>query len=230
MKKDALCVSGKNFPATIILLLHLSMLTRIESHKCFSIRIKQFLLTVACIFIMNVAFSQPIVKVIGSADSVTISKQVAQYIEYLDIRENVRLAVIFSRTMSDNYAGITICVNGADLKNDIGYLNIKVYLDARQPKVLQRIVLAHEMIHVKQYAKGELVVTNQREVMWKGQKYSSHNAEHNDPRPWELEAYRNDIRLVKYWKEQSEIFTASKTDAYVHELNQKQISDFQQKY
>jgi hypothetical protein len=206
------------------------MLLGIQNHKCISIRIKQILLTVACIFVLNLAFSQPIVKVIGSSDSVTISKQVGQYIQFLDIRENVRLAVIFSRTMSDNYAGITICANGEDWKNDIGYLNIKVYLDARQPKSLQRIVLAHEMIHVKQYAKGELVVTNQREVMWKGQKYSSHNAEHNDPRPWEREAYRNDIRLVKYWKEQSEIFTASKTDAYVHELNQKQISDFQQKY
>ena len=230
MKKDSLCATGKTFPATIIQSLCISMLLGIQKHKCISIRIKQFLLTVACIFVLNLAFSQPIVKVIGSSDSVTISKQVAQYIEYLDIRENVRLAVIFSRTMSHNYAGITICANGEDWKNNIGYLNIKVYLDARQPKFLQRIVLAHEMIHVKQYAKGELVVTNRREVMWKGQKYSSHNAEHNDPRPWEREAYRNDTRLVKYWKEQSEIFTASKTDAYVHKLNQKQISDFQQKY
>ena len=82
------------------------------------------------------------------------------------------------------------------------------------------------MIHVKQYAKRELIVNSKREVMWKGQKYSSHNAEHNDLRPWEREAYRNGIRLVKYWKEQSEMFPASKSDAYVHELSKKQISDF----
>jgi hypothetical protein len=134
--------------------------------------------------------------------------------------------------MPGNYLGITVCVNGADVKKHIGYLNIKVYLDPRQPKFLQRIVLAHEMIHVKQYAKGELTVNSNREVMWKGQKYSSHNAEHGDPRPWEREAYRNDIRLVKYCKEQSKILhPVSKTDAYVdHELKQKQISDFQQKY
>jgi hypothetical protein len=232
MKKEARCVTGINFLATIILSLFLSMLLGIQNHNCFSIRIKQILLTVACMFWMNLAFSQPIVKVIGSVDSMTVSKQVAQYLEYLDIRENIRLAVIFPRKMPKTYAGITICVNGADLKKDIGYLNIKVYLDARQPKFLQRIVLAHEMIHVKQYAKGELVVTNQREVMWKGQKYSSHNAEHGDPRPWEHEAYQNDTRLVKYCKEQSEIILpTSKTGAYVdHEPSQKQISDFQQKY
>lgn len=231
MKKEAHCVTGINLLATNIKPLCLSMQPRTQNQKCSSIRIQKLLITVACMFWMNLAFSQPIVKIIGSADSETLSKQVAQYIEYLDIRENVRLAVIFSRTMPENYIGLTKCENGTESKNDIAYLNIKVYLDARQPIVRQRIVLAHEMIHVKQYAKGELVVTNRREVMWKGQKYSSHNAEHNDPRPWEREAYRNDIRLVKYWKEQSEIFPTSKTDAFVdHELNQKRISDFQQKY
>jgi len=232
MKKDQLCVTGINFPVTTIRPLCLSMPRGIQNCKRFPKRIKQVLLTVACICWMNVAFCQPIVKVIGSADSVIVLKQVAQYLEYLDIRENVRLAVIFSRTVPENYAGITICVNGADLKKDSDYLNIKVYMDGRQPKFIQRLVLAHEMIHVKQYAKRELIVNSKREVMWKGQKYSSHNAEHGDPRPWELEAYRNDARLVKSFKDQTEILLpVSKTDAYVdHELNQKQISDFQQKY
>lgn len=232
MKKDTVCVTRINFLATMIRPLSMSMSLGIQNHKRFPTRIQQVLLTVACIFWMNVAFSQPIVKVIGSADSVTILKQVAQYLEYLHIGENVRLTVIFPRTMPENYAGLTICVNGADLKNDLGYLNIKVYLDACQPKFLQRLVLAHEMIHVKQYAKGELIVNSKREVMWKGQKYSSHNAEHGDPRPWEREAYRNDVRLVKHCKERTEILLpVSKTDAYVdHDPNQKQISDFQLRY
>jgi hypothetical protein len=163
---------------------------------------------------------------------VTVLKQVAQYLDYLDIREDVRLFLIFRRTMPENYAGVTTCVNGGNSEKNGGYLNIKVYLDARQPKFLQRLVLAHEMIHVKQYAKRELIVNSKREVMWKGQKYSSHNAEHGDPRPWEVEAYRNDARLVKAFKDQTEILLpVLKTDAYVdQELNEKQISDFQQKY
>ena len=232
MKKDALCVTGINFLAIMIRPLSLSMSRRIQNHKHFSIRIQQILFTVTCILWMNLAFSQPIIKVIGSADSLTVIKQVSQCLEFLDIRENVRLAIIFPPTMPKNYAGFTICVNCADLKKDIGYRTVKVYLDARQPKSLQRIVLAHEMIHVKQYAKRELIVNSRQEVMWKGQKYFSHNADDGDPPPWEREAYRNDARLVKHCKEQTEILLpVSKTDAYVdHDLNQKQISDFQQKY
>jgi hypothetical protein len=134
--------------------------------------------------------------------------------------------------MSKNYAGFTICVNDAGLKKDIDYLIVKVYLDGRQPKSLQRIVLAHEMIHVKQYVKGELSVNSRQEVMWKGQKYFWQGADDGDPPPWEHEAFRDDARLVKHCKEQNEILLpVSKTDAYVdHDLNQKQISDFQQKY
>jgi hypothetical protein len=232
MKKDAFCVAGTNFLATNIRPLCMSMQGRTQNETRFSIRIQKILLTVACMFWMNLSFSQPIVKIIGSADSETVSKQIAQYMEYLDIRENIRLAVIFSRTMPAHYMGLTKCENGTESKNDIDHLKIKVYLDARQPKFLQRIVLAHEMIHVKQYAKGELTVNNNREVMWKGQRYSSHNAEHGDPRPWEREAYQNDTRLVKYCKEQSKmLLPVSKTGAYVdHELKQKQISDFQRKY
>jgi len=181
---------------------------------------------------INFAFSQPIINVIGSADSLTVIKQVAQCLEFLDIRENIHLAIIFPPTMPENYAGFTLCVNGADLKKDVGYLTVKVYLDSRQSKFLQKIVLAHEMIHVKQYAKRELIVNSKQEVMWKGKKYFFHNADDGDPPPWEHEAYRNDARLVKHCKEQPEILLpVSKTDAYVdHDLNQKQISDFQQKY
>ncbi len=225
MNKDALCFAGTNIPASCLPI-------GIQNQKRFLRRILQILLAVACTFWMNLAFSQPMIKVVGTADSVIVSNQVAQYLQYLDVRENIRLTVIFHQTMPENYAGFTICVNGADLKKDIGYLNIKVYLDARQCKSLQRKVLAHEMIHVKQYAKGELIVNSKREVMWKGQKYSYHHAEHGDPRPWEREAYRNDIRLVKYSTEQSEILLpASKADTYVdYGLSQNQISDFQQKY
>ncbi|HEX6227032.1 MAG TPA: hypothetical protein VFZ52_21585 [Chryseolinea sp.] len=232
MKKYLLFVAGIYFPVTTIGPLCLSTPRGIQNHKPSSTPMQKVVLTVGCIFWMNVVFSQPIVKVIGSTDSVAVGKQVEQYLELLDIRENVRLAVIFPQTMPENYAGLTTCVNGANFRNDVRYLNIKVYLDARQPKFLQRLVLAHEMIHVKQYAKGELIVNSKREIIWKGQKYSSHNAEHGDPRPWEREAYRDDARLVKNCKEQAEtLLPVSKTDAYVdHKLNQKQISDFQQKY
>jgi hypothetical protein len=223
MKKDALGVTGINFLATVIRPLSLSMSPEIQ------IWIQQILLTITSMLWMNLAFCQPIIKVIASADSLTVIKQVAQCLEFLDIRENVRLSIIFPATMPKNYAGFTTCVNGADLKKDIGYLIIKVYLDARQPKSLQRIVLAHEMIHVKQYAKRELIIKSKQEAIWKGQKYFAHEADDSHTPPWEREAYRNDDRLVKHCKERTEmLLQVLKTDAYVdHDLNQKKISDFQ---
>jgi hypothetical protein len=147
------------------------------------------LLTLTCMPWMNLAFSQPIIKVIESTDSVTVIKQVAQYLEHLDIQEKIRLSITFTLKMPKNYGGFTLCVNKADLEKDIGYTIVKVYLDSRQPKFLQRIVLAHEMIHVKQYAKRELIVNGKREVQWKGQKYYFSSADDRNLAPWEHEAY-----------------------------------------
>ena len=59
----------------------------------------------------------------------------------------------------------------------------------------QRLVLAHEMIHVKQYAKQELIILNDN-VIWKGQNYP-YAYEYNQRMPWEREAYRGDRTLAK---------------------------------
>src|SRR5688500_15162845 len=115
MKKDILYVTGLNFPVTMTRPLCLSMPPGIQNHKHYSIGVRQVLVTVTCMLWMNFAFSQPIVKVIGSTDSVTVLKQVTQCLEYLDIRENVRLTIIFPSTIFKNYAGFTICVNDAGL-------------------------------------------------------------------------------------------------------------------
>jgi hypothetical protein len=224
MKKDVFCFTGINFPATAILHLLRSMSTGIQK--------RLILLTLTCTLWMNLAFSQPIIKVKGSTDSVTVIKQVAQYLEHLDVQENIRISITFTPQMPKNYGGFTLCVNEADLKKDIDYMIIKVYLDSRQPKFLQRIMLAHEMVHVKQYAKRELIVNGKREVKWKGQKYYFSSADERNIPPWEHEAYRIDGRLIKQCKEQSEILLPiSKTNAYVdHDLNEKQSLDFQRNY
>ena len=53
--------------------------------------------------------------------------------------------------------------------------------------------LAHEVIHLKQYATGELKTVNRKE-MWKGE-------DHTDPpytkQPWEIEAWGNQHSLAK---------------------------------
>ena len=57
--------------------------------------------------------------------------------------------------------------------------------------------LCHEMVHVKQYLKGELV-EKQCARVWKGKDYT--DAEHTDC-PWEIEAYKLEEVLFKTFEE-----------------------------
>jgi len=61
--------------------------------------------------------------------------------------------------------------------------------------------LAHEMTHVKQYAKGELkTLFNKREMRWKGH-YIGENDMHYFDQPWEVEAFGRELGLyLRYQK------------------------------
>ncbi len=161
------------------------------------------------------ACSQPIIKVCGSEDSLAVKEQVAQYLAHLEVREKVYLSVIFSKHMPEKLEGMTFCLASPETNS---YQFIKVRIDARLSIKQQRLVLAHEMIHVKQYAKGELLVLSHQQVMWKGQKFRYKQTQRLYT-PWESEAYRTDNLFARRYKEQLEKpfefekpLTASKID------------------
>ena len=59
-------------------------------------------------------------------------------------------------------------------------------------------VLAHEMVHVKQIAKGEMkdrYVKSKYVTVWFGEKYSEEDVSYWD-QPWEIEAYGLENSLV----------------------------------
>lgn len=155
-------------------------------------------LTLTALLSMHIVYCQSIIKVHGSEDSLTINQQIQQYLTYLDVREKIHLTVIFTSRMPDKLKGITFCQHSSE---STAYQVIKVRIDARLSKKQQALVLAHEMIHVKQYAKGELMVIKEQHVLWQGRKYHyQHNRRHRVP--WENEAYQNDHLLSKLSKEQ----------------------------
>lgn len=165
---------------------------------------QQILFLLIGLFWINLAFTQPIVIVNGSENSQAVKKQILQYLDYLDVRGNVRLSVSFTRDVPKDVEGMTFCQN---LPEPDTYQIIWVRIDARLNKMQQRLVLAHEMIHVKQFAKGELIVVNNQRVMWKGKYY--HQRVYSRQRPWELEAYQTDHLLVKQsYKEVAVTLTA----------------------
>ena len=58
--------------------------------------------------------------------------------------------------------------------------------------------LSHEMIHIKQFAKGELYDhLYEYTVKWKKVKFNNKDDDGYWERPWEIEAYRNEFPLFK---------------------------------
>ena len=55
------------------------------------------------------------------------------------------------------------------------------------------LVLAHEMVHVKQWVRGELKDTNCGKQLWKNKDYTNTNY---DNQPWEIEAHELEYEWV----------------------------------
>ena len=152
---------------------------------------KHVLLVIPLMLGATLAFSQPIVRVWGTEDSIALKEQVIQYLAYLDVQEDVYVLVNINRRMPEKLEGITHPL--LTPANHAGQV-IKVRINASLSKRKQRLVLAHEMVHVKQYAKEELRAIDKQWVLWKGRKYFYRGTMRSSS-PWEREAYRMD-RLV----------------------------------
>lgn len=141
----------------------------------------------------NPAFSQPVINVGGSKNPLMIKQQVRLFLNHLDIRENLYLTILFSTKMPKRLKGYTVSDPSPEPDK---YQLIRIMIDARMDRRKQLLVLAHEMIHVKQYAKKELKVLDGQRVMWKEKEYfASRGSNHH--MPWEEEAYHADLILVR---------------------------------
>jgi len=75
---------------------------------------------------------------------------------------------------------------------------IGMVLDSRLPEHQLVQTIAHEMVHVKQIARGRLqnrVVKNEMVNFWYGQPYTNEDLAYHR-RPWELEAFRQERELA----------------------------------
>ena len=75
-----------------------------------------------------------------------------------------------------------------------------VELDASMGNSFKQILiwLAHEMVHVKQFVKGELWDYEDTRVVWKSKQYS--NKQPYNEQPWEKEVYRLEEKLFNLWE------------------------------
>ncbi|RNL68036.1 hypothetical protein ED312_23445 [Sinomicrobium pectinilyticum] len=150
-----------------------------------------------CLFPVLQSLSQPVIMVKYSDNPETIKHEVRQYMKYLDIRENIHLTVCYNRHIPGGMLGVTFRQNTSQPD---GYRHIIIRIDPRLNAMRRRLVLAHEMVHVKQYAKKELIPLNKNHIMWEGKKYRAYIYDRQTP--WEAEAYKTDRLLTRRFRKE----------------------------
>ena len=137
-----------------------------------------------------------------------VKKAAKFYGEYLmgkKLAENVNLTIEFQRFDNDS-RDYAYC----DWVDDNHRSRVFVItIDRNLSKKETFLALAHEMVHLKQYAKGELkdIFRPVRMTKWMGQKYVTEELDYWE-QPWEIEAHGRAIGLVVLWVRQ-ENFTSN---------------------
>jgi hypothetical protein len=158
---------------------------------------KLCLLIMISTVIFTDTLSQTTIKVVGDVDAKMVESQVVSSLDYLDIDDPMLLFIRFSDSMPAKLKGLTLCLPAHDSTQ-----LFRISIDKRLNKAQRLNVLAHEMIHVRQYLSGDLEVIDGK-MVWKGKTYPF---AHRDPRklPWEGEAHRYDQYLANVLREASE--------------------------
>jgi len=143
---------------------------------------------------LSISFSQSVTKITGTADILSVKQQVALSLKYLDIHEPVYMHIAFTEQMPEIIRGLTQYISVSDSTR-----LFRIRIDARLDETQRLNVLAHEMVHVRQYLSGDLKIIAGK-IVWKGDTYPYI---HRNPRdlPWEREAYRYDQYLAKVLKD-----------------------------
>jgi hypothetical protein len=138
--------------------------------------------------------SQAIIKIVGDVDAKMVKSQVVRSLNYLEIQEPVCIHIAFTEQLPANIKGTTRYMIFSDSSRFF-----RIRMDAGMDETLSRNVLAHEMMHVRQYLSGDLKIIN-GEIIWKGEKYP-YLHRHSHHLPWERDAYRYDQYLTKALRE-----------------------------
>lgn len=118
-------------------------------------------------------------------------------IKQLGLENSSKAVVVMIDPLFADTEGITL---------DMGIEGLDCYLIALKPYRLSgktltmghkemALSLAHEMVHVKQMAKGQLKTTSRGTKMWMGKKYPS-STKYLD-QPWEVEAFSRQELIMR---------------------------------
>lgn len=125
----------------------------------------------------------------------------------LKLKDSISIDVEFSKTLYKE-DGILGEVDFDDSNHRPKEFTITVDSTGSKRRIMETI--AHEMVHVKQYSKGELVdLSRSGETRWQNQPVNG-DTNYWDL-PWEIEAHGKELGLFIRWAEDSELSSQSWT-------------------
>ncbi len=110
------------------------------------------------------------------------------YARYLKISNyDVTVQIVFKYLLTETFS-----IYGQ--VNHVSTNRLKIDFDAKIPYELGMQKLAHEMVHVKQYIKGQLAEDSKGFQLWKGAQVDADLPYHKQP--WEVEAMKKEVLMM----------------------------------
>ena len=136
----------------------------------------------------------------GTVSKQEIANALHFYAEYLmsqRLLRNIEIDIVLEKNLIRNEGDQAYCVNVSDAG---AARKFEISIDSGMGKRALLIALAHEMVHVKQYAKGELQYLSSKKLQrFQGKEY------HPDfmywEKPWEIEAFGRELGLYTMYKQ-----------------------------
>jgi|TARA_B110001454_G_scaffold43183_1_gene42267 hypothetical protein len=135
----------------------------------------------------------------------TLDKLLTAAVWYYGIRllggrmaRHVELDLKLTKNLYEKEKSYGYCSIAGEMDNPREFL---IELDASMKHPFDQILiwLAHEMVHLKQFVRGELFDYETGSVQWKSKRYSRDT--NYSKQPWEKEAYRLEEKLYKEFAE-----------------------------
>lgn len=120
------------------------------------------------------------------------------------LAKNVKIKFYLSDTCAKRHQVLGSCLWD---DNPINPRVFSIHIDTKQPMIGILKTVAHELTHMKQFARGELASTVSRDahLKWCGKKVNLEKTHYYDL-PWEIEAHGREEGLLNLWIESENIF------------------------
>jgi len=124
-----------------------------------------------------------------------IKSRAAFYFSYFHVSEPLNLVIEFSNQLPDGVKG------AIDFEtNRSGIKNFHIWIRKGMTRYAKLVTFAHEMVHLKQYIKGELIQNHISCFSWQGAEFIAANYVAYEQRGWEKEALSLENYLYRLFK------------------------------